>query len=420
MIKKAAFSEQYVDNYNDPLFIFLDLKTNSNVKTLDKLYDILIKYFTDRLLDKEYNHVNLAEMTLCQLKGKVIIMSSEGYAGSKLDSIINCSTDKPYLQRITYHEMRNNSKLSESKFKITSNTVKFAHNLNSYLTIDDDDINLLQNGVAKGDVIQISGSKNIHNNSGEYYFRVKQVTDKSIVFENPVKFESEYGSYITIVGYDSKMLNTSSSLEEFNKDSLTIVIPNDALWSKNYSYKNGHKKGGQFVTMNYQNIDQYMKSYFSLFQERSFQFKPNELTHGIDLPNIKSMNSMVPKLSTTQQKYDIDYSFGQYVGKSIIIKPYKDNNLRVINDSRVMRVSLNYSTMTSNIEVIKALNEETGMVSFKNNDRYLCRSDCCCYVYFSLPPDETNVSTETVNKFKINASFIPLKPMYPMKNYSSF
>lgn len=421
LIKKTAFSEQYVDNYNDPLFIFLDLKTNGNVKTLDKLYDILIKYFGNRLLDKKYNHVNLAEMTLCQLKGKLIIMTSEGYKGSKLDSIINCSTDKPYLQRITYHEMRNNNKLSEPKFKVTSNVVKFAHNLNSYLTIDDDDINLLQNGITKGDVIQISGSKNINNNSGEYYFRVKQVTEKSIVFENPVKFENEYGSYITIVGYDSKMLNSSSSLEEFNKDFMTIVIPDDALLSKNYSYKNGHKKGCQYVTMNYQYVDTYMKSYFNLFQERSFQFKPNVLTHGIDLPNIKSMSSMVPKLSVKQQKYDIDYSFGQFIGKPIMIQPYKDNNLRVINDSRVLRVSLNYSTMTSNIEVVKGLNEETGMVSFKNNDRYLCRSDCCCYLYFSLPPDETtNIPTETINKFKMNASFIPLKSRYPMKNYRSF
>ena len=34
IIKKVAFSEEYVDNYNDPLFIFLDLKTNNNISSL--------------------------------------------------------------------------------------------------------------------------------------------------------------------------------------------------------------------------------------------------------------------------------------------------------------------------------------------------------------------------------------------------
>lgn len=421
LIKKVAFSEEFLNNYNDPLFIFLDLKTNGNVKTLDKLYDIIIKYFGNRLLGKEYNHTNLASVTLCKLKGKVIIMTSDGYQDSKLDKIINCSTDKPYLQRITYYELRNHNKINKPKFKVMSNNVRFTHNLNSNVTFDDDKINLINNGLVKGNVVQISGSNKIQNNSGEYYFKIKQVTEKSIVFESPVKFVDDYGSNITLIGYDSKMLNTNSSLEEYNKDFLTIVIPDDALWSSNYSYKNCHKKGCQFVSMNYQNLDKYIKSYFNLFETRSFQYKPNELIHDIELPKTKSMNSLVPKLREKNKDYNIDYSFSKYIGKYVIMNPYKNNNLRVINDNRVMRVSLNYSTASSYVQIVKALNEDTGLVSFKNNDRYLCRSDCCCYLYFSLPPDEnTNISLETINKFKMNASFLPLLPMYPMKNYSSF
>ena len=102
----------------------------------------------------------MATISLCKLKGKVIIMSSDGYQESKLDKIINCSTDKPYLQRITYHDLRNYNKLSQPKFKIMSNNVRFTHNLNSNITFDDDDINLLKNGIVKGDVVQISGFKN--------------------------------------------------------------------------------------------------------------------------------------------------------------------------------------------------------------------------------------------------------------------
>ena len=40
-----------------------------------------------------------------------------------------------------------------------SNNVRFIHNLYSNITFDDDDINLLKNGIVKGDVVQISGSE---------------------------------------------------------------------------------------------------------------------------------------------------------------------------------------------------------------------------------------------------------------------
>ena len=41
MLSIIAFSEKYIDNYKDPLFIFLNLKTGKNKKTLDKLYSII-------------------------------------------------------------------------------------------------------------------------------------------------------------------------------------------------------------------------------------------------------------------------------------------------------------------------------------------------------------------------------------------
>ena len=41
-ISQNAFSQQFIPNYRDPLFVFLDIKTDGNLETLDRLYDIII------------------------------------------------------------------------------------------------------------------------------------------------------------------------------------------------------------------------------------------------------------------------------------------------------------------------------------------------------------------------------------------
>ena len=43
-ISKYAFSEQYLKNYSDPLFISINLKTNGNIYTINKVADLLYKY----------------------------------------------------------------------------------------------------------------------------------------------------------------------------------------------------------------------------------------------------------------------------------------------------------------------------------------------------------------------------------------
>ena len=73
-----AFNKRYLDNANDPLFLFLDIKTK-NINTLDKVYDIFIKYLRKYLLPPSYNHINIAQSKICELTGKCVILSSDGY-----------------------------------------------------------------------------------------------------------------------------------------------------------------------------------------------------------------------------------------------------------------------------------------------------------------------------------------------------
>ena len=50
-IKDYAFNESLVNNYSDPIFIYLDIKTEFT-GTLDKVADLIVQIFGDRILDK--------------------------------------------------------------------------------------------------------------------------------------------------------------------------------------------------------------------------------------------------------------------------------------------------------------------------------------------------------------------------------
>lgn len=96
-------SDLGVPNPEDPLFIGLNLNTNSNLYCLDKIADIILHYFRKRLIDVRYSfqQENVADMTLNYLKGKVIIFASNGFQGSKLEELVNYSWDNSInMQRI--------------------------------------------------------------------------------------------------------------------------------------------------------------------------------------------------------------------------------------------------------------------------------------------------------------------------------
>lgn len=96
-------SDLGVPNPEDPLFIGLNLNTNSNLYCLDKIADIILHYFRKRLIDVRYSfqQENVADMTLNYLKGKVVIFASNGFQGSKLEELVNYSWDNSInMQRI--------------------------------------------------------------------------------------------------------------------------------------------------------------------------------------------------------------------------------------------------------------------------------------------------------------------------------
>ena len=93
---KIYDGEEGVDNPDDPLFIGLNLNTNSNLDCLNLTAYLTTKYFGDRLLPNLYsfqNNDHIADIPMSQLMGKVVLFSSDGYQGSGLEEIINYSWD---------------------------------------------------------------------------------------------------------------------------------------------------------------------------------------------------------------------------------------------------------------------------------------------------------------------------------------
>jgi hypothetical protein len=85
-----------VDNPDDPLFIGLNLNTNSNLACLNMAGYLLTQYLGSRFLSNKYSFQNsdeIAEITMNEAMGKVIIFSSDGFQGSGLEEIVNYSWD---------------------------------------------------------------------------------------------------------------------------------------------------------------------------------------------------------------------------------------------------------------------------------------------------------------------------------------
>ena len=100
-----------VFNPEDPVFIGLNLNTNSNLSCLNLIAFLITKYFRDKLLPDDYSfqkNNSIGDIKLSKLTGKVIFFASDGFQGSGLEELINYSWDNTEdnpahnMQRIHY------------------------------------------------------------------------------------------------------------------------------------------------------------------------------------------------------------------------------------------------------------------------------------------------------------------------------
>lgn len=106
MCLDCAFSSTTTSNYSDPLFINFNIKVNKNFYTLNKLANIIIKYFHSKLLGKEYSYQRgiLGQASLDKLSNKVILFADKDFENSELVELINASPRTNFCRILKFNK----------------------------------------------------------------------------------------------------------------------------------------------------------------------------------------------------------------------------------------------------------------------------------------------------------------------------
>ena len=106
-LSKTIFTSGYTNNYNDPFFLLLNLKTNRNFKSVNRIQETIYKYFKDQLLPSKYSYQSsiLADAPIRDLMGKVVIITSQGYENTNLEELVNGSWNTDNLKKISYRSL---------------------------------------------------------------------------------------------------------------------------------------------------------------------------------------------------------------------------------------------------------------------------------------------------------------------------
>jgi hypothetical protein len=138
-----------VNNPDDPIFIGLNLNTNSNLSCLNLISFLMLKYFKGRFLPSNYTYQNESDMskiTLIELMGKIVFFASDGYQGSGLEEFINGCWDNVEndpthnIQRIHYSALidKNFDEKKMRDFNKTGLTIVVPHEEGDFLNTNYD------------------------------------------------------------------------------------------------------------------------------------------------------------------------------------------------------------------------------------------------------------------------------------------
>lgn len=461
VITDNAFSETFIQNRMDPLFVFLNIKTNGNLTSLDKLHDIIISTCNQYLLDKRYRKekMNIANTPVCNLMNKIVFFSNDNYQGSKLEDLINLSTKGPYLQRIPYSELITKSKfnLEKPEVYLKSKNISFhAGYTYDYISVDDYTTNLYNLGLNENHVIKIDGAKTPENNTGTNLLKIRQITKNKIVIADRAHnlVPENKGSEISIRAYTE--VEDKMNLDIRNKKMLTIVYPDYNFFTMNYPPKTAWFNGCQFAALNFHKPDKYMEQNMRFFDDAGIKLKISSLRNNTDFRPSKneyknSLRQLYP-LPEKPKKYDINYEFlNNYINEVVYISTLLGDNIRLkavlpysrkysVNPQNMANITIDFDNLNTRLKIVKGLSGRENTISFKiqnpkiprtesfylgiNNDKKLVsvRQPIVPEIT-SFSKDQKKVYNEQLvsfNKFAEKCSFFPLNPACIKKGYVSF
>ena len=208
-IAKVCFNLKDIKNYNDPFILYLNLKTNKNVRCLNKLHKYIYEILGEYLMESQYSYNsgnNFNEIKITDCLGKVLIFSSTGFEDTNLEEVVNYS--------------------SASNYTLEKNKDQYR-----ILYVRQEDV--------------VNTEEDIEDYSNEEFHKIN---GEDLNKYNKCGF--------TIL---SPEINTTSMLE-----GITPI---------NYEPGKGLDWGCQFIMMNYQKIDTNMSNYAYIFKDSSFVLK---------------------------------------------------------------------------------------------------------------------------------------------------
>ena len=218
---------------NYPLIIHLILNTTKTF-TLNVVASAIKEIFNNNILVdvSKYTNFPIFLEKLCNLLGKIIIISTPGYNGTKLESYI----------------------------------VPSRNLFNTYLFNEIEQINLPSDTLLKQ-------SYNNKLSSQKQKKSANTFNDKYPTIDYIVNHVNTIGK--TILN-DKEILN---NLTSYNKIGISLVIPNSNvdIISTNYDQTEAIFLGCQWISMNFQVNDTNMSNYLEVFKDSSFRLKPSSM-----------------------------------------------------------------------------------------------------------------------------------------------
>ena len=125
LISTICFNAGYVNNFEDPFILMLNLNVNGNLTCLNKIRNYIYTYLRRYLLSNKYTYgkVNMGQVPIKYLKRKLLIFTSNGYQHSDLEEFVNYSWNKESLKKISYESLDPNT-FNSDVIKIDGQTLK--------------------------------------------------------------------------------------------------------------------------------------------------------------------------------------------------------------------------------------------------------------------------------------------------------
>ena len=346
---------------NYPLIIHLILNTTKQY-TLNYLADVIKEVFlnTNLLVDvSKYITYPIFLEKLCNLLGKIIIIATPEYIGTKLESYI------------------------------VPNTNLF----NMYQFTKLDQLNLPSNSIYKTS----------YNNKLSSQKQKKTLS----------KFKEKYPTINYIVNHVNTIGNTIlndpeilNNLTSFNKVGVTVVIPNSNvdIVSTNYDTNESFYLGCQFIAMNFQINDIHMKNYLGIFQDSSFRLKPSSMRFTETEEPIADLLAIYEKIGKKNDNIINDFyykynntliSFESYTLPNIFITQVENNLKFKIGSNQIKNQNGN---ITSKIDISQCFIPRKSTIGGTGNISMYFESAALPGMYITLLGESFNLQELALNK----------------------